>query len=307
VLAWAAERSHNRDPEQDYGQLIGQLIERGWTEASSPAVRCSLAALLAALAGSPRWGLGMRPDRLPWAENIDVERRRELAVAVAERLSDAIWYQLLRLGLLRATDADWLATAKTDVSAWWRVAYWLAAGDRPGEALFTHDLTTRSGWALLSEDEQVLVFDLGWRYLNEHVLQPSDWRDKETITTNEVLPDWSGVYLMTTLVRYHAARVSSLEPAVWETWAPAIVGAWNFDAGDDARLRCDLVDLAPALGRARIIAAALDHLDALAANDRHLTPDPLFDHLCVELAPQIADRIAAKQYGTSSPGHCSTS
>jgi hypothetical protein len=60
-----------------------------------------------------------------------------------------------------------LATAKTDVSAWWRIVYWLAAEDTH-EALFTHDLTTRSGWALLSEDEQVL-------------------------------PDWSGVYLMTTL------------------------------------------------------------------------------------------------------------
>ncbi len=389
VLAWAAEQSHNRDSERDYGRLIGELIERGWTEANSPAVRDCLAALLAALAGPPRWGLGAPPNGLPWVEDIDVERRRQLAVGVAERLRDETWDQLLQLGLLTAADADWLvdelprfprtaqqalancvsplldqptaaqadrvlslppshpayeptrwwrdpipvesetadrlrrwnrrgrrdhaeqavtetrqaehlsnalAAAKTDVSAWWRVAYWLAGGDTPGEALFSHDLTTRSGWALLSEDEQLLVFDLGWRYLHEHVLQPSQWQGKETITTNNVLPDWSAVYLMTTLVRYHAARIRSLEPAFWETWAPAIVGAWNYDAADDARLRCDLVDLAPAPGRARIIAAALDHLDALAANDRHLTPHPLFDHLCIELAPQVADRIAGKQY-----------
>ncbi len=392
VLDWAAQRSHGDDSEHDYGRLIGQLIVRGWHNVGQPRVRDSLAALLAALAGPPNWGLGDHLDTAPWSDDgVGPEQRRSLAVAVAERLNDETWDQPLQMGLLLRADADWLldelpnaprpaqqtlancvvplldqataaqvdrvlslppthpayeptrwwrdpipiastladqlrrshrrqqrdqsthlaavaarqaerlstalAAATTDVATWWQIAYWLAGGDTPGETVFTHDLTTRPGWAMLSTEERQRVLDLGAQYLGQHDPQPSNWLGKQSITPTVVLPDWSGVYLMTTLVRHNPARLHTLAPATWEAWAPAIVGAWNFDRNADARLRCDLVDLAPASARARIVADARTHLDALAVNDRTLTPSPLIDHLCEELAPHIVDRLTHERYG----------
>ncbi|NJC64684.1 hypothetical protein HC028_09235 [Planosporangium flavigriseum] len=388
VLAWAVQRVRDENYEKDYGRLIGQLIMRGWASADTATVREPLTDLIAQLLRPPTWGL--RRNGLPWAEGSHVERRQKLAVAVAERLDEQRWYQLLRFGLITSTDIEWLieelpglpilaqsplancvsplldhptasqadmilsltsshpayeptrwwrdpvpvqsetadrlrefhsyekqdeaefadtlarrseqlsmalANAVTDISTWWRIAYWLANGDEASESLFTHDLKMRPGWALLSDDEQQLVVELGLRYLDAHAPQPTNWAGRQTITTDKALPDWSGVYLLTTLARHAPSRVRQLKKPIWQRWAPAIVGAWNYEGGEDAQLRCDLVDLAPSEVRAHIVDASLDHLDALAANDQHLTPFPLFDHLCAELAPVVAERIAENRYG----------
>lgn len=160
---------------------------------------------------------------------------------------------------------------------------------------FTGDLTARPGWALLSNQEQGQVLDLGIEYLSVHQLRPPDWAGRKQITGGAALPDWSGTYLLTTLARHDPARVHALEPAMWQKWAPAIVGAWNSPHDDDQRLRCDLTDLAPPDGKQDILFAALDHLDALDGHGGTL-PYSLYQHLCPCLASGLAGRLTAGRY-----------
>ena len=55
-----------------------------------------------------------------------------------------------------------LDNAARDPGRWWVVARWLAADDTGNpEAIFSHDLTTRPGWELLSEPQHQDVLELG--------------------------------------------------------------------------------------------------------------------------------------------------
>ena len=192
-----------------------------------------------------------------------------------------------------------LNDANKDPARWWRVAFWLSVDDRDhaAEDLFTHDLTTRPGWSLLDDRERRHVLDLGVRYLATHQIEPPVWMGRKTVSMNQVLPDWSGVYLLTTLARHDPGRLQILEPSVWRRWAPAIVGAWTSGEDEDQRLRCNLVDLAPQDERRSMLDAALDQLDALQAHGGHLSPHQLYEHLCPGLAPKLAERLIAGSYG----------
>jgi hypothetical protein len=190
-----------------------------------------------------------------------------------------------------------LDDAQADPAAWWHVASWLSVTDR-GQAdadLFTGDLTARPGWALLDDHDRRRVLDLGIEYLAVHQPCPREWAGCKQIRGGAALPDWSGAYLLTTLVRYAPGRVRALDPVLWQTWAPAITGAWNHAEESDEQLRCDLIDLAPPEGRRHILDAALEHLDAINQHGGNL-PDYLYQHLCPELAPSLADRLAAGRY-----------
>ncbi len=195
--------------------------------------------------------------------------------------------------------AEALDGAKADPAAWWQVASWLCATDRsPADVeLFTADLTTRPGWALLDTQDQYLVFDLGVEYLAVHQVQPELWAGRKEITCGTALPDWSGVYLLTTLARHDPDRVRALEPALWRKWATAIVGAWTSHQDEERQLRCDLTDLAPPDALQYITSAALDYLDALNKHGGEF-PHFIYRHLCPGLASRLADRLAAGRYGS---------
>jgi hypothetical protein len=207
--------------------------------------------------------------------------------------------ELLAVG--RAERTVQLATAlddaQADPAAWWHAATWLCATDRgPADVeLFTGDLTTRPGWALLDHQDQARVLDLGIEYLSVHQLHPQEWAGRKQITGGVALPDWSGVYLLTTLARHDPGRVQALEPALWQKWAPAIIGAWSSNPDEDRRLRCDLTDLAPPGVMQHITSTALDHLDALDEHGGNL-PYDLYQHLCPSLASQLASRLTAGRY-----------
>jgi hypothetical protein len=128
-----------------------------------------------------------------------------------------------------------------------------------------------------------------------HQLRPHDWAGRKQITGGVALPDWSGVYLLTTLARRDPRRVHALEPAMWQKWAPVIVGAWSSPHDDDQRLRCDLTDLASPDGKQDILSAALDHLDALNEHGGTL-PYSLYQHLCPGLATGLAGRLTDGRY-----------
>lgn len=205
----------------------------------------------------------------------------------------------LRTGLAAALDR-----AVSDPSTWWKVTLLISFGGEghATQRMFTHDLTRRPGWMLLSATEQEWVLDDGLNYLRTHQLNPADWRQMESVAVDQVLPDWSGVYLMTTLIRHSPEKIRALESAVWDRWAPAIVAAWNTDHDEDTDLRRELVRSAPTQAREKITKAALDHLDTLDAVGKHLSPHPLYEHLTKELAPEVAQRLLAGRY-TSGIGH----
>ncbi len=191
-----------------------------------------------------------------------------------------------------------LGDARNDPGCWWRAALWLAANDtdRDDGTVFTHDLTTRPGWPLLDDQERREVLDLGVRYLAAHQLQPSSWIGRPSVPADQVVADWSGVYLLTTLAIHDPGRLAGVEPSVWRTLAPAIVSAWNSSAEEGEQARCRLVDLAPPGEKQSILDAALGHLDALQAHGGRLAPRQLYDHLCPCLAPTLVERLLDGSY-----------
>lgn len=104
ALSWAAERVP--DGEDAFASLIPRLVRRGWELVASPDVREPLARLTAGLASHLQWRWPEQDD-LPWLGQPG-RKRRELAVAVAARLTAGDAYNMLRLGLLGPPDLGWM-------------------------------------------------------------------------------------------------------------------------------------------------------------------------------------------------------
>ena len=162
-----------------------------------------------------------------------------------------------------------LNDAEADPGQWWHIARHLARSNLDAGDLFSHDLTARPGWQLLSGAQRQQVLDLGLRYLLVHQLRPSAWAGHPSIRADhmsDVIADWSGVFLLTTLTTHDPARLTALSPSAWRPWIPAIVGAWTVGTEQSHRARCQLIDLMPCSERQAVHDAALTHLDALQAN-----------------------------------------
>jgi len=185
---------------------------------------------------------------------------------------------------------------------WWRLASTLCERGSGitfdvTTCLFTHDLTERPGWLLLDDQQQARVLDLGVQYLSTHQLNPAAWVGHPKVPRNDVLSDWSGVYLMTTLARHYRDRVYALDSPAWRKWAPAIVGAWTSGNESDQQLRCDLVDLIPGSELPSVLDTALDQLDAAEEHDaQHLPSQNVYERLSLHLAPTLAERLIAGRY-----------
>jgi hypothetical protein len=232
--------------------------------------------------------------REPLSTDSDPARRsrREHQENANEARRRAARRQERSAGLLAALD-----DAGRDPACWWLVARWLAADDAGNpEAVFSHDLTTRPGWDLLSGPQRQDVLDLGVRYLAVHRPQPSRWADRNAVPADQADPDWQGVYLLTTLASHDQGRLASLGTPLWQAWAPAIVGARSPANDDDARARCRLTDLAPAAARQAIADAAVAHLDAMQEHGGYPTPYQLYAHLCPSYAPAAAGRLLDESY-----------
>ncbi len=191
-----------------------------------------------------------------------------------------------------------LTDAQTDPACWWRVALWLATGDsgHDDETIFTHDLTARPGWPLLDDEQRREAVDLGIRYLSAHELRPSAWIGHTSVPASQVIADWSGVYLLTTLAVHDPGQLADIEPSVWQMWAPAIVGAWNSGTEGDEQARCRLVDLVPPGEKQSILDAALGRLDALQVHGGRLSSRQLYTHLCPHLSNDLAERLLDRSY-----------
>ncbi|WP_211589033.1 hypothetical protein [Allorhizocola rhizosphaerae] len=180
-----------------------------------------------------------------------------------------------------------IAASRHDHAAWADIPIALVPGpDR--KPLFFCDLTTRPGWTLLTSDEQREVLDRGLEYVTRHLPNPDLWLGKSSIGL-EVIRDWSGVYLLTTLARHAPRRLTDLPPTAWTWWAPAIANAW---AHSDAYLLRELVDLAPTEAKAEIRIATQASLRSSVQWQRK----PLYEHFAVDLAPDLATALQHRAY-----------
>ncbi|MDS0134662.1 MULTISPECIES: hypothetical protein [unclassified Amycolatopsis] len=186
----------------------------------------------------------------------------------------------------RLTEA--IAAADADATEWWTIARALAREGHDRDDLFTQDLTSRSGWKLLDELERETVFKIGFRYLERH--QPTTGPEHlDHINDLDVIPDWSGVYFLTTLAAHRPEAVRGLDVEVWRRWASPIVTAWNNDHDDNGRkLRQALLGLAQPPARVALADAALA---ALPAESDFLPQHATYRSLTPELASRLATRL----------------
>jgi hypothetical protein len=183
----------------------------------------------------------------------------------------------------RLTEA--LDAADADATQWWTIARALARDGHDRDDLFTQDLTSRAGWQLLDELERETVFKIGFRYLEQR--QPTMGPEHlNHISDLDVMPDWSGVFFLTTLAAHRPEAVRGLDLVVWQRWASPIVTAWNNDHDDNGRqLRQTLVELAPSPARVALADAALA---ALPAESDFLPQHATYRNLMPELASGLA-------------------
>lgn len=206
----------------------------------------------------------------------DHERQRQLA-ARRERERDE----------LRAA----LAALNTEPESWWRVPWLLSGNDIDGAT--APDLTRRAGWVELDPNERRLVFAAGLVYLHAHRPSAENWWTAKTWSSETVLPDWSGVYLLVTLVEHFPELLDGLPVEVWVRWTRSIIATPVFGGDEAIEPRRRLLDAVPAEVRPQLIDAAFEHLTSLAAGNGSLTPHAVYAHLAKALAPAIAERLVA--------------
>lgn len=191
-----------------------------------------------------------------------------------------------------------LHAANDNLSHWWTIVQSLACDSSSrADRDFHHDLTTRAGWRLLEPDEQQHVVDLGLRYLRAYQPSLSLHEGIHQVTVARVMPDWSGVYLLATLVRHQPHRVRSLEVSMWRKWAPAIVAAWSAGSEDDDQARGALIDFMPNEARTSLVDAALKMLDTYQTHGRTpISVHSVYEHLIGDLAQPVGQRLVTGAY-----------
>lgn len=181
-----------------------------------------------------------------------------------------------------------VAAAQRDLDLWADIPLALTTPADDLDALFSCDLTARRGWSLLTADEQDEVLDRGIDYVINCSPDPGLRLNASTIK-RDVVRAWSGVYLMTTVARYHPERIGELPTIVWERWAPAIASAWAYDNEDLLRT---LVGLAPAEAMTDVRAAVRAVLDDRGTWQRK----PLYEHFARDLTPALVTSVQQRRY-----------
>lgn len=181
-----------------------------------------------------------------------------------------------------------ISAARQNLAAWADIPIALVPDNEQPVPLFSCDLTGRRGWSLLSTDEQREVLDKGLEYVTGHFPDPGLWLGKTTIRL-DVIRDWSGVYLLTTLARHEPERLGDLPLTVWTQWAPAIANAW---VHGDKGLLGNLLDLAPTEAKAEIRTAVRVTLDSRAGWQR----TRIYEYFARDLTPDLAALLTKRRY-----------
>ncbi|VVJ21482.1 Uncharacterised protein [Amycolatopsis camponoti] len=197
----------------------------------------------------------------------------------------------------------------TEPESWSRVPWLLAAGGGNHtdiDEATAPDLTRRTRWTELGAGERQLILAAGLVYLHTHRPAAQTWWTAKSWTSGTVSPDWSGVYLLATLVEHFPELLNELPDGVWARWASSIIATPAFGGDDAIEPRRRLLDAVPAAVRPRLIDAGVEHLAALDAAGDSLTPHAIYVHLICEIAPAVAERLLATSTETVLAGELLT-
>ena len=221
----------------------------------------------------------------PWHE-ISVGNR-ERAVARAEIVQK-----------MRSEAEATMAGARGDLEQWWKAVALLSYDENAvcPQGHFVHDLTSRPGWTRLASDEQRWFLERGIEYLDGHQPNTDSWASSDRIVAGEVLPDWSGVFLLVTLAKHSPDQLVSISAQTWAKWIPALVAAWRDVDSDDEAARAAIIRDLPADLRAIAAQSGLKHLDRLDAAQLPLSPFEVYRELIPDLASPVGLRLSSGHY-----------
>ncbi|QXF84090.1 hypothetical protein HBA53_23545 (plasmid) [Rhodococcus pyridinivorans] len=140
-----------------------------------------------------------------------------------------------------------LARSCDDITLWWTVVIALAGNQQLTEGCFGWDLTSRPLWATVPQEKQEDILRLGVDYVNTRHPEPHRWNDLASFTLEDVMPDWSGAILFTTLAAHRPDMLSDVTPSAWSSWSPVLVRMPNFVGDEDWRIW--IRDAVPPTGR----------------------------------------------------------
>lgn len=185
---------------------------------------------------------------------------------------------------------DAFARLDEDPGSWWQILVWVdqLSIDSP-RSLSNHDLTAWPGWSELQPDDAVKLIDAGVRYLHVHTPDPTAWIPLTSWTLEQTLPDWSGVYLLATLVGHHPDKLAAVRTDTWRRWLSAIVAVPIFSGDDPQGLRGSLLGAVPPELRPALADEAVKHLAALHAAGSSLSPVDVYERLI----PEFTDTVVA--------------
>ena len=183
-----------------------------------------------------------------------------------------------------------LANINVDPSSWWQIPELIQqAYDVDAGPCGLHDLTAWPGWSDLQPDDAAKLIDTGIRHLKAHTPNPAAWTPLTQWTSDQVMPDWTGVYLLTTLVQHYPKKLAEVQLDDWRRWLSAIIAVPIFSGDDPDGLRERLLDTVPAELRPVLVDAALDRLEELHNAGGQLSPVDVYRHLLQD----FADRMVA--------------
>lgn len=147
------------------------------------------------------------------------QRRREAQTRRTSRMSPSKRIQ------------DCVAEAEAGrLEAWWHIDRLLCLDedgqDRRGG--FSADLTLLPGWSQADETTRTALIAIAKRYVQEWDPETPTWLGKSVIH----YPAHAGFRALHLLLKLEADFVESLDPLIWERWAPAIIQGYDWDATD---------------------------------------------------------------------------
>lgn len=185
---------------------------------------------------------------------------------------------------------DAISRARSDITTWWDVAVALV-GDLEAvdyEIYFGWDLTRKPMWPIMTHEEQKELLQLGLDYVNSRHTDVNHWSELESFSSEDVMPDWSGVFLLATVAAHHPHLLAAVEPNAWISWSSALVRMPNLTG--DEKWRRQIRDAAPPAGREAIDQALREQIRQ--ADDTSFTDHPLADFSDIRLVAEL-EQVAA--------------
>jgi hypothetical protein len=183
---------------------------------------------------------------------------------------------------------DALAHIDVNPDCWWQIPELLQqANDINASPCGLHDLTAWPGWSDLPPEDAAKLIDTGIRHLKVHTPDPAAWTPLTQWTSDQVMADWTGVYLLTTLIQHYPEKLAEVQLDDWRRWMSAIIAVPIFSGDDPDGLRERLLDTVPAELRSVLVDEAMNRLEELYNAGEHLSPVDVYRHLLQEFADRI--------------------